>query len=116
MPRASMQLAAVGALLASALSLQAGNQPRSPQPPAARARGVQLRRRAMFGAQLAPVTEEVRVRQKVDGDSGVLLEQVIPGTSAAEAGFKAGDVILAVNGARVTGIPMFLEKIAAARA
>ena len=44
-----------------------------------------LRRRAMFGAQLAPVTKEVRERQEIDGDGGVVLEQVFPGTAAAEA-------------------------------
>ena len=32
------------------------------------------------------------------------------------AEFKAGDVILAIGGAKVTGIPMFLEKMAEARA
>ena len=76
----------------------------------------ELRRRAMFGAQLAPVTKEVRDRQKLDGDGGVVLEKVFPGTSAADAEFKAGDVILAIGGAKVTGIPMFLERVAKARA
>ena len=70
----------------------------------------------MFGAQLAPVTKEVRDRQKLDGDDGVVLEKVFPGTSAADADFKAGDVILAIGGAKVTGIPVFLEKMAKARA
>jgi S1-C subfamily serine protease len=56
----------------------------------------ELRRRAMFGAQLAPVTKEVRDRQKLDGDGGVVLEKVFPGTAAADGDFKAGDVILGV--------------------
>jgi hypothetical protein len=76
----------------------------------------ELRRRAMFGAQLAPVTREVRERQKIDGDGGVLLEQVFPGTSAADAEFQAGDVILAIGGARLTGVTRFLETLAKARA
>src|SRR5262245_2332426 len=75
-----------------------------------------LRRRAMFGAQLAPVTEEVRQRQGLDGDGGVVLEKTFPGTSAADGDFRAGDVILTIDGARITGIPMFLRKVEEARA
>jgi alpha-beta hydrolase superfamily lysophospholipase len=89
---------------------------RAPQPVPARAREGELRRRAMFGAQLAPVTKEVRERQKLDGDDGVVLEKILPGTSAAEGDFKEGDVILAVGGAKVTGIPAFLKRVAEARA
>jgi pimeloyl-ACP methyl ester carboxylesterase len=83
-------------------------QPRAPEG--------ELRRRAMFGAQLAAVTEEVRNRHKLEGDEGVLLEKVFPGTSAAEGNFKEGDVILAIGGEKVTGVPAFLEKLAKARA
>ena len=69
-------LAVVGSLLTSACSLQLGAQPRSPQPSAKEPLG-ELRRRAMFGAQFAPVTREVRDRQKLDGDGGVVLEKVL---------------------------------------
>src|SRR5262249_27193110 len=76
----------------------------------------ELRRRVLFGAQLAPVTREVRDRQKLADDSGVLLEQIFPDTSAAGGDFRAGDVILAIGGVKVTGIPLFLRKIEEARA
>src|SRR5262245_28791006 len=76
----------------------------------------ELRRRALFGAQLAPVTKEVRDRQKLDGDGGVVLEKIIPDTTAAEGEFQAGDVILAIGGVKVTGVPMFLQMIEEARA
>lgn len=99
-----MLLAAGSSLLTIAWSLQADGQPN------------ELRRRAMFGAQLADVTPEVRGRQKLDGNGGVVLAQVFPGTSAADAEFTAGDVILAVDGAKLTGIPMFLQIVAKARA
>jgi S1-C subfamily serine protease len=75
----------------------------------------ELRRRAMFGAQLAEVTAEVRERQKLEAEGGVLLEKIFPDTSAAEAGFQAGDVVLAVNGDPLTGTPMFLDRIAKTR-
>ena len=43
-----------------------------------------------------------------------MLEKVFPGTSAADGDFKAGDVILAIGGAKVTGVPMFLKTVAEA--
>jgi pimeloyl-ACP methyl ester carboxylesterase len=76
--------------------------------------GGELRRRAMFGAQLAEVTPEIRQRQKIAG--GVALTQVFPGTSAADAEFRAGDVLLAVDGTSLTGIPEYLDKVAKTRA
>jgi hypothetical protein len=45
-----------------------------------------------------------------------VLEKVFPDTSAADARFKAGDVVLAVNGTGVAGIPDFLKKVEESRA
>ena len=70
----------------------------------------------LFGAQLAPVTKEVEQRQRLGKESGAVLEKVFPGTSAADAGFQAGDVIVAMDGAEITGISAFLERLARARA
>lgn len=116
MQRASVLLVVVGGLLTSACSLQAEEPSRSAQPTVPKAPEGQLRRRAMFGAQLAPVTKEVRDRHKLDGDGGVALEKVFQGTAAADGDFKAGDVILGVDGTKLTGVPMFLEKMAKTRA
>src|SRR5262245_48324694 len=109
MQRASVRLLAVAlGLLLLTISQQARDQPRSPAFTQTKSPNSELRRRAMFGAQLAPVTEGVRERQKFKGDGGVLLEKVFPGTAAADAEFTAGDVILAIDGAKITGVPMFL--------
>jgi pimeloyl-ACP methyl ester carboxylesterase len=119
MCRISLLLVAVGCLLASAYSLQAQAQPLSPnssEPTQAKVPEGALRRRAMFGAQLESVTKVVRERQKLDSDGGVVIERVFPGTSAGDAEFKVGDVILAIDGANVAGVPMFLERVAKARA
>jgi serine protease Do len=70
----------------------------------------------MFGAQLAPVSREVRDRRRLGREGGVLIERVFPGMSAAEAGLQAGDVILAIGGPPVDGIPAFLARIAGSRA
>jgi dienelactone hydrolase len=109
-------LTVLGSLLTTVDSLRAEGQPLSPGPMPARVPEGELPRRAIFGAQLAPVTKEVRERQKLDGDGGVVIEKIFPGTSAAKAGFQAGDVILAVGDARVTGVPAFLDIVAKARA
>jgi pimeloyl-ACP methyl ester carboxylesterase len=111
-----MFLSVVGGLLTSSHPLQAQSQSRASPSTQPSAPEGELPRRALFGARLAPVTPDVRDRLKLDGDDGVVLEQIFPGTSAAEAGFKAGDVILAVDGARVTSVPMFVEKVAQDRA
>jgi pimeloyl-ACP methyl ester carboxylesterase len=116
MRRSSLFLTVVGTLLTQAAPLRAGDLPDSPQPKPLKTPEGELRRRAMFGARLAPVTKDVRERQKLDGDDGVVLEKIFPDTSAAEAGFKDGDVILAVGGAKVTGVPAFLKRMAEARA
>ncbi len=90
-------------------------QPRPPQPPARPPAG-ELRRRALFGAQLAPLTKEVQARQKLEGDAGVVLERIFPDTAPEEGEFKTGDVILGIGGTKVTDAAMFLAKIAERRA
>ena len=45
-----------------------------------------------------------------------MLEKVFPGSSAADAKCKPGDVMLAIDGAKVAGVPMFLKRVAEARA
>jgi pimeloyl-ACP methyl ester carboxylesterase len=116
MLRASVFLTVIGSLFTSVYSLQAEDQPRSPQSAAAKSPEGELRRRATLGAELAPLTKEVRDRQKLDGDSGVVVQRVFHGTYAADAEFKAGDVILAIDGANLAGVPMFLDSVANARA
>ncbi|HJT79166.1 MAG TPA: alpha/beta fold hydrolase [Gemmataceae bacterium] len=70
-----------------------------------------LPRKPFFGAQLGPVSKELRERQKLNGTEGVVLVRVLPRTTAAQAGFKTGDVILSVNDSKVADIAAFLGKI-----
>lgn len=109
-------LAVLSSLPTSPWSEQAEDQSLAPGPTPTKTPEGELRRRAMFGAQLAPVIKEVRDRQKLDGDDGVVLEKIFPGTSTAGGDFKEGDVILAICGSKVTGIPAFVERVAKARA
>ena len=73
--------------------------------------GVDLKRGAFFGAKVAPVSDEVRQRLKLDAGVGILIEEVIPGSTAEAAGFKAGDVVLALDGAKIAGAGEFVQAI-----
>src|SRR5438445_12514984 len=72
----------------------------------------ELPRRGHLGVRLAPLSDEVRARQQLERGSGVLIEAVIPGTTAADDGIKQGDVLLAVNGKSVGGIGEVMTVIA----
>jgi pimeloyl-ACP methyl ester carboxylesterase len=71
-----------------------------------------LRRKPMLGAALSPLTSERRAKLKLPGNQGIALVKVIPDTSAAAAGLKEGDVVAAIDGQPVEGLPQFLAAIA----
>lgn len=61
-----------------------------------------LPRRGTLGVSIAPVSAELQTKYKLNPGDGVLVKSPLPGLTGAKAGLKAGDVILAVNGAPVT--------------
>ena len=54
----------------------------------------ELPRRALLGVQMQPVTEEVQKVMNLPSVKGVLIDRVIPGSTAEAAGFKKGDILL----------------------
>jgi hypothetical protein len=64
----------------------------------------ELPRKGFFGLKLAPLSDEIRAREHLETAAGVLIEAVIPGTTAADADLRAGDVLLAVDGRPTTGV------------
>jgi pimeloyl-ACP methyl ester carboxylesterase len=78
--------------------------------------GLDLKRGAFFGARVAPVPDEVRKSLKLDAGIGILIDQVIPGSTAEGAGFKPGDVVLSLDGARITGTAEFVRAMASRKA
>ena len=54
--------------------------------------------RPWFGAKGQPVTADMARSLGMPGPRGVIVAQVWPGSSAARAGLRAGDIILAVDG------------------
>jgi len=78
--------------------------------------GAQLKRGAFFGAKVNSISEEVRERLKLESDSGALIDQVIPGSTAEGAGFKPGDVILSLDGAKIEGANELIRAISGRKA
>ena len=76
----------------------------------------ELRRGAFFGAKVGPVSTEVRERLKLDAGSGIVIEQVIKGSTADGAGFQSGDVLLSLNGEKIAGVSEFIRAIGKSKA
>src|SRR5574339_672842 len=58
----------------------------------------ELPRRAYFGIQMEPVTEDVQRVMKLPEAKGVLIQRVLPGSTAEAAGLNVGDIVLEING------------------
>lgn len=55
-----------------------------------------------WGMQLQSLDDDARDALRFDGDGGVLIAKVKPGSAAAKSGLHAGDILLAVGGESVT--------------
>jgi pimeloyl-ACP methyl ester carboxylesterase len=75
-----------------------------------------LKRGAFFGAKVAVVPDDVRERLKLEAGAGALIDAVIPGSTAENAGFKAGDVLLALDGVKIAGATALVQAIASRKA
>jgi dienelactone hydrolase len=72
----------------------------------------ELQRGAFFGAKVVAVSDEVRERLQLDSGAGVLIDAIIPGSTAEGAGFKSGDVLLSLDGAKIAGAGEFVQAMA----
>ena len=64
-----------------------------------------------FGVEFTSVTQEVKVAQKLDVDHGVFVINVVPGGPADQAGVKAGDVVVAIDGVAIDQQTSFSEAL-----
>ena len=68
----------------------------------------ELKRKAFFGAVLAPVPEEIREKEKLIQGEGLVIQRVISHSTAEGAGFLEGDILLRMDREAVPGsVPQF---------
>ena len=68
--------------------------------------------RGYLGVQVQPVTKDIAEGLGLDKAKGALVDHAEPGTPAAKAGLKSGDVIESVNGAAVNDARELSRRIA----
>src|SRR5207302_4692540 len=68
--------------------------------------------RGYLGATIGPVTPELAQEFKVPDTAGALVQDVSPGSPAAKAGLKAGDVVRKFNGRKVEDSAELLAMVA----
>lgn len=71
--------------------------------------------RPMIGVQMTQVDPGIAEERQLSNRQAVSILRVMPGSPAASAGIRRGDIILAVEGQAVAGIEQFRARIAAAR-
>lgn len=68
--------------------------------------------RGFLGVRPQPVTESIRKAMKLKDTKGVLVSEVVENAPAERAGFKAGDVIVEVDGQAFDGVEQFRRRVA----
>jgi pimeloyl-ACP methyl ester carboxylesterase len=103
----------LASLLVAAVTVVSSASPASGTPGDS---GTELKRGAFFGAKVSAVSDELRDQLKLDAGVGVAVDEVITGSTAADGGFKAGDVLLALNGAKIRGAGDFVQLVGGLKA
>ena len=57
--------------------------------------------RAWLGISIAPVSEDMAMKQKLPAESGVLVVETVPGSPAERGGIRPGDIIISLGGTQV---------------
>ena len=68
-------------------------------------------KRARLGITMRQVTEDDQKELKLSSLEGVYIEEVSAGSTADKAGVKKGDILVAIDGAKVTSMAFVQEKV-----
>lgn len=66
-----------------------------------------LKRQGSFGVQFAPVPDAVKAQNGLTDGQGILVQRVVPNSSAQEGGILAGDIILKINNIDIKDVAQF---------
>jgi Do/DeqQ family serine protease len=69
-------------------------------------------RRGWLGVGIQLLTPELAESFGVKGEKGVLVNRVFPGSPAASAGLRGGDIVISFGGTRVGGVKEFQKGVA----
>jgi serine protease DegQ len=70
-------------------------------------------RHAFVGVGPAPITPEIAAQLGIDRANGVLVQEVVPGGPAADAGIQPGDVLIRMGDRELEGVEDFLDEVRA---
>ncbi len=73
-------------------------------------------KRGLLGVQIQDLSSDLASAMNLKGKQGALVSRVSPRSAAEKAGIKAGDVIVAVNGKKITGASSLRTNIGLKRA
>ena len=59
-------------------------------------------KRARLGVSMSPIDQKTKREMKLSSMNGVIINEVMSGSSADEAGLKPGDVLIAIDGFQIT--------------
>lgn len=68
-------------------------------------------KRAVLGITMQQLTEETAKEMKLSSLDGVYIHEVSAGSSADKGGVKKGDVLIAIDGAKITSMASVQEKV-----
>ena len=69
--------------------------------------------RPYVGISVLDLTQEIKKQKNIPYSTGIIVQQVYPGSPASKYGLKAGDVILEIDGKTVTSAGAFIGEVAA---
>ena len=69
--------------------------------------------RPYVGISVLDLTPEIKRQRNIPYSSGIMVQQVYSGSPAAKYGLKPGDIILEINGKKVTSAGTFIGELAA---
>ncbi len=73
------------------------------------ARSQDLPRRPFLGIIMAPLVDEMKVKLNYRGNNGVLVQNVLPGSTGAKAKLNSNDILVKLNDSDVAGPPDVIQ-------